>query len=189
MNAQQSRLQQLRALAKLKKRSGGCPQGRAGTSGVLQTSVGGRWASRSAPDLTSPGLPIPLRSSGIKIAETQIPKTSNWANRWQWNAQWVIQGKVSRIDPAAREGTFVVDAELTGPLPSSARPDLSVDGTIELERLINVLYVGRPLGQGQQTVGLFAEPGRPGSHSHSGNAGRTSVSTVEIVSGLREAIK
>jgi len=56
----------------------------------------------------------------------------------------IIQGRVSRIDPAAREGTFVVDAELTGPIPASARPDLSVDGTIELERLSDVLHCRAP---------------------------------------------
>jgi len=95
---------------------------------------------------------------------------------------------VSRIDPAAREGTFTVDASLTGPFPASARPDLSVDGTIELERLDNVLYVGRPaFGQGQQTVGMFrlSPDGQEAVHTQV-LLGRSSVSTIEIVSGLRE---
>ena len=78
-----------------------------------------------------------------------------------------------RIDPAAREGTFVVDVALTGPLPASARPDLSVDGTIELERLSDVLYVGRPaFGQGQTTVeAVSPEPGWTGSCAYSGHTG------------------
>jgi HlyD family secretion protein len=95
---------------------------------------------------------------------------------------------VSRIDPAAREGTFVVDASLIGPLPPSARPDLSVSGTIELERLENVLNVGRPaFGQGQSTVKMFklTADGR-GAVRVPVTLGRTSVSTVEIVDGLRE---
>src|SRR6185369_5700352 len=99
-----------------------------------------------------------------------------------------IQGAVVRIDPAAREGTFVVDVALTGPLPASARPDLSVDGNIELERLTNVLYVSRPaFGQGQQTVGLFklSPDGQEAVRTQVG-LGRSSVSTIELVSGLKE---
>src|SRR2546426_679448 len=124
----------------------------------------------------------------LKIAETQIKDVKLGQPVAVDTRNGVIQGKVSRIDPAAREGTFVVDAELTGPLPSSARPDLSVDGTIELERLINVLYVGRPaFGQGQQTVGLFRlNPDGQEAIRTQVMLGRTSVSTVEIVSGLRE---
>ena len=100
----------------------------------------------------------------------------------------MIQGLVSRIDPAAREGTFTVDASLTGPLPASARPDLSVDGTIELERLNNVLHVGRPaFGQGQQTVGMFLlTPDGQEAVRTQVTLGRNSVSTIEIVGGLRE---
>jgi len=95
---------------------------------------------------------------------------------------------VSRIDPAAREGTFTVDAALTGPLPPSARADLSVDGTIELERLEDVLKVGRPaFGQGQSTVSMFrlSPDGQEAVRTPVG-LGRTSVNTIEIVSGLKE---
>jgi HlyD family secretion protein len=77
---------------------------------------------------------------------------------------------------------------LTGPLPASARPDLSVDGTIELERLDNVLYVSRPaFGQGQQTVGLFRlNPDGLEALRTQVTLGRSSVSTIEIISGLKE---
>jgi HlyD family secretion protein len=92
----------------------------------------------------------------LRVPETQIkdmrigqPVTVDTRNG-------LIQGQVARIDPAAREGTFEIDVSLNGPLPSSARPDLSVDGTIELERLKDVLKVGRPaFGQAQQTIGMF----------------------------------
>jgi HlyD family secretion protein len=100
----------------------------------------------------------------------------------------LIQGQVSRIDPAAREGTFTVDVTFTESLPQSARPDLSVDGTIELERLRNVLYVDRPaFGQAQQTVGMFkiGPDGQEATRTQV-KLGRTSVSTVEILDGLRE---
>jgi HlyD family secretion protein len=95
---------------------------------------------------------------------------------------------VVRIDPASENGTVKVDVALEGPLPKGARPDLSVDGTIELERLENVLYVGRPaFGQEQNTVGLFRlEPGGSGAGRVQVKLGRSSVSTVEILQGLAE---
>ena len=97
----------------------------------------------------------------------------------------VIQGQVSRIDPAARDGTFTVDATLTGPLPASARPDLSVDGTIELERLDNVLFVGRPaFAQDGATVGVFKLSNNGEAMRAPVHFGRSSVNTIEILSGL-----
>jgi len=124
----------------------------------------------------------------LKIAETQIKDVKLGQPVEVDTRNGIIQARVSRIDPAAREGTFTVDAELTGPLPASARPDLSVDGTIELERLDNILYVGRPaFGQGQQTVGIFklSPDGQNASRTQVA-LGRSSVSTIEIISGLRE---
>jgi multidrug efflux pump subunit AcrA (membrane-fusion protein) len=100
----------------------------------------------------------------------------------------IIEGQVARIDPAAREGTFTVDVSFSGVLPASARPDLSVDGTIELERLKDVLYVGRPaFGQGQQTVGMFRlSPDGQEARRTQVTLGASSVSTIEVLSGLRE---
>ena len=124
----------------------------------------------------------------LRIPETQIKDVRLGQAVAVDTRNGIIKGRVSRIDPAAREGTFVVDAELTGPLPASARPDLSVEGTIELERLSNVLYVGRPaFGQGQQTVGIFRlSPDGQEAMRTQVLLGRNSVSTIEIVSGLRE---
>ncbi len=188
INAQESRLQQLRALAKLKKDQVDALKVRAGTNGVLQQ------VSVQVGQQVTPGFniarvadPASLKAE-LKIAETQIKDVKLGQPVAVDTRNGIIQGRVSRIDPAAREGTFVVDAELTGPIPSSARPDLSVDGTIELERLTNVLYVGRPaFGQGQSTVSLFRlTPDRQEAVRTPVMLGRSSVSTIEIISGLKE---
>ena len=100
----------------------------------------------------------------------------------------MVDGHVSRVDPSAQQGTVTVDIALDGPLPKGARPELSVDGTIELEHLADVLYVGRPAqGQAESLVGLF-RLGADGVEASRVKVqlGRTSVNTVEIVSGLKE---
>jgi HlyD family secretion protein len=99
-----------------------------------------------------------------------------------------VQGRVSRIDPAAVNGTVTVDASLPAKLPRGARPDLSVDGTIEIERLDNVLYVGRPAyGQSNSVVGLFrVDPGGNTARRINVRLGRSSVNQIEIVDGLRK---
>ena len=124
----------------------------------------------------------------LKIAETQVKDIKLGQPVEVDTRNGVIQGRVSRIDPAAREGTFTVDAALIGPLPGSARPDLSVDGTIELERLENVLNVGRPaFGQGQSTVSMFKlTPDGQEAMRTPVVLGRSSVSSIEIINGLRE---
>ena len=188
MNAQDSRISQLRTLAKLKRDQATSLKVRAGTSGVLQE------VSVQVGQQVTPGLniarvadPASLKAE-LKIAETQIKDVRLGQPVAVDTRNGIIQGEVQRIDPAAREGTFTVDVALTGPLPASTRPDLSVDGTIELERLTDVLYVGRPaFGQGQQTVGLF----RLSPDGHEAvrvqvQLGRSSVNTIEIVDGLKE---
>jgi hypothetical protein len=93
-----------------------------------------------------------------------------------------------RIDPAVQDGTVTVDVELVGDLPRGARPDLSVDGTIEIERLENVLYVGRPAyGQAGSTVSLFRmlEDGETAERVDV-VLGKSSVNTIEVVGGLAE---
>jgi multidrug efflux pump subunit AcrA (membrane-fusion protein) len=99
----------------------------------------------------------------------------------------VIPGRVSRIDPAVREGTVTVDVKLEGSLPQGARPDLSVDGTIELEHLADIVYVGRPaFGQPNSAVTLFRTDadGKGATRVHV-KLGRASVNTIEVVEGLR----
>jgi len=188
INAQDSRIQQLRALAKLKKDQVDALKVRAGTNGVLQV-VAVQEGQQVAPGVNIARVADPASlKAELKIAETQIKDVKLGQPVAVDTRNGIIQGQVSRIDPAAREGTFTVDAELTGPLPGSARPDLTVDGTIELERLENVLHVGRPaFGQGQQTVGMFRlTPDGTEAERVRVTLGRNSVSTIEIVSGLRE---
>lgn len=188
LNAARSRLQQLQVLAKLKKDQLDALKVRAGSPGVLQE------VSVKAGQQVTPGLniarvadPASLKAE-LKIPETQINDVRIGQPVAIDTRNGIIQGQVSRIDPAAREGTFTVDASLTAPLPPVARPDLSVDGTIILERLENVLNVGRPVfAQAQQTVGMFVlTPDGSEARRTQVQLGRTAVSTIEIISGLRE---
>jgi HlyD family secretion protein len=187
-NAQQARIQQLRALSELKKSQVDALKVRAGTNGVLQ-QVLVQVGQQVTPGFNMARVADPASlKAELRIAETQIKDVKLGQPVEVDTRNGIIQARVSRIDPAAREGTFVVDAELIGPLPASARPDLSVDGTIELERLENCLNMGRPaFGQGQQTVGIFKlSPDGQDAIRTQVVLGRTSVSTIEIVSGLRE---
>src|SRR5216684_883800 len=188
INAQDSRIQQLRALAKLKKDQVDALKVRSGTNGVLQV-VAVQEGQQVAPGVNIARVADPASlKAELKIAETQIKDVRVGQPVAVDTRNGIIQGQVSRIDPAAREGTFVVDVELTGPLPGSARPDLSVDGTIVLARLNNVLNVGRPaFGQGQQTVGMFRlTPDGQEAVRTQVALGRSSVSTIEIISGPKE---
>ena len=188
LNATTARLQQLRTMARLRKDQVEALKVRSGTNGVLQV-VAVQEGQQVTPGVNIARVADPASlKAELKINETQIKDVRIGQPVAVDTRNGIIQGHVSRIDPAAREGTFVVDAELTGPLPGSARPDLSVDGTIELERLNNVLYVGRPaFGQGQQTVGMFRlTPDGQEAVRTQVALGRSSVSTIEILSGLKE---
>ena len=188
LNAAASRLSQLRALATLRRQQVDELKVRAGSGGVLQqvlvtegqqVTPGTNIARVADPASLKAVLRVAeTQISGVRIGQPVIVDTRNG----------LIQGTVSRIDPAAREGTFEIDASLIGPLPPSARPDLSVDGTIELERLKDVLKVGRPaFGQAQQTIGMFVlSPDGTEAERRSVKLGRNSVSQIEILEGLKE---
>ncbi|HEY3104222.1 MAG TPA: HlyD family efflux transporter periplasmic adaptor subunit [Pyrinomonadaceae bacterium] len=188
MNAQQSRISQLRALAKLKREQVDALKVCAGTSGVLQ-QISVQEGQQVTPGVNIARIADPASlKAELKVAETQIKDVREGQAAVIDTRNGLIRGQVSRIDPAAREGTFVVDVTFTETLPESARPDLSVDGTIELERLRNVLYVDRPaFGQAQQTVGMFklGPDGQEATRTQV-RLGRSSVSTIEILDGLRE---
>jgi HlyD family secretion protein len=161
---------------------------RAGTNGVLQ-QVTVQVGQQVTPGFNMARVADPASlKAELKIPETQIKDVRIGQPVEVDTRNGIIQARVSRIDPAAREGTFTVDAELLGALPPSARADLSVDGTIELERLENVLHVGRPaFGQPDQTVGMFRlSPDGQTAVRTQVKLGRGSVGTIEIVSGLRE---
>ena len=124
--------------------------------------------------------------AAIKIAETQAKdvQLDQFAEIDTRNG--LIPGHVIRVDPAVDNGTVTVDVALDAPLPKGARPDLSVDGTIELERLENVLYVERPVqGQPESLVSLFkvGANGRDAARVQV-KLGRSSVSTIEVLQGL-----
>ena len=103
----------------------------------------------------------------------------------------VVEGRVMRIDPAVQAGTVQVDVDLVGALPSGARPDLSVDGTIEIERLADVVYVGRPaFGQPGSTVGLFRlDADSDIARRVPVKLGRASVGVIEVAQGLKPGDK
>ena len=188
LNAASSRLAQLRVLAKLKRDQVDALKVRAGTAGVLQ-QVSVQVGQQVTPGFNIARVADPNSLKAVlRIAETQIKDVRIGQPVLVDTRNGIIQGTVSRIDPAAREGTFEIDAQLQGPLPPSARPDLSVDGTVELERLKDVLKVGRPaFGQAQQTIGMFVlTPDGSEAERRTVRLGRNSVSTVEILDGLRE---
>jgi HlyD family secretion protein len=185
--AQQARIEQARALATLRRNEMRALKVRAGMDGVLQqvpVDVGQHVTPQT--NLARVGNPSRLKAE-LKIAESQakdiqIGQTASIDTR-----NGVVSGKVVRIDPAVQNGTVTVDVAMDGVLPKGARPDLSVDGTIELERLNDVLYVGRPaFGQEQSLVGLFKlQDGGPLAARVQVKLGRSSVNTVELVSGLK----
>jgi len=188
LNATSSRLQQFRALAKLRREEVEGLKVRAGTGGVLQ-QVSVQVGQQVTPGFNIARVADPASLKAVlRVAETQIKDVRVGQPVIVDTRNGLIQGQVSRIDPAAREGTFEIDASLVGPLPPSARPDLSVDGTIELERLKDVLKVGRPaFGQAQQTIGMFVlTPDGSEAVRTSVRLGRNSVSTIEIIEGLKE---
>ena len=188
LNAASSRLSQLRELAKLRRHEVENLKVRAGTAGVLQQVLVqvGQQLDNGA-NIARVADPTSLKAV-LRVAETQISGVRIGQPVLVDTRNGIIQGKVSRIDPAAREGTFEIDASLIGPLPPSARPDLSVDGTIELERLPDVLKVGRPaFGQAFQTVKMFVlSPDGTEAEHRTVKLGANSVSTIQILEGLRE---
>ncbi len=157
-----------------------------GFSGVLQ-QVPVEVGQRVGPGANLARVADPGRlKAELKIAETQAKDIEVGQSAEIDTRNGIIAGKVSRKDPAAANGTVTVDVSLTGELPRGAVPDLSVDGTIQLERLENILYVGRPsLGQEQSTVGLFKLVNADGNATRvQVSLGKSSVNAIEVKSGL-----
>ena len=186
--AQEARVGQLRSLYDLRRQQVDFLKVRAGMSGVLE-QVPVEVGQQVAPGTNVARVADPTRlKAELRIAETQARDLTIGQVAQVDTRNGVIAGKVTRIDPAAQNGTVTVDVALDGELPRGARPDLSVDGTIELERLDSVLYVGRPaFGQEQSTVGLFRLDSETGEASRvQVKLGRSSVNTIEILEGLKE---
>ena len=186
--AKQAEIEQDRALAQLKQTQVQNLTVRAGIRGVLQEQPlkVGQWVTPGT-TLAKVVQPDHLKAE-LKIPETQAKDIQLNQPASVDTHNGVIAGHVMRIDPAVYNGTVTVDVALDDPLPSGARPDLSVDGTIDLERLSNVLYVGRPaFGQENSTVGMFVlQPDGKTAVREQVKLGRSSVNTVEILGGLKD---
>jgi HlyD family secretion protein len=187
LQAQQSHVDQQRALYDLKRSELDSLHVRAGIEGVLQlvpVDVGQHVTPST--NLARVADPKHLKAE-IKIPETQAKDITIGQPATVDTRNGILKGQVSRIDPSVQNGTVTVDVLFTEPLPNGARPDLSVDGTIELENLKDVLYVGRPVhGQSDSTIGLFkiVEDGSEGLRV-SVKLGKSSVNAVEILQGLK----
>ncbi|MFN8060860.1 MAG: HlyD family efflux transporter periplasmic adaptor subunit [Vicinamibacterales bacterium] len=160
-------------------------QVRAGFAGVLQV-VPVEEGARVTPGTNLARVANPSRlKAELRIAETQAKDIQIGQVSQVDTRNGVIPGRVSRIDPASQNGTVLVDVALEGELPKGARPDLTVDGTVELERLDSVVFVGRPaFGQEHSTVGLFKLTPNGEANRVQVKLGRSSVNTIEIVEGL-----
>ena len=185
---QQAKVEELRALAELKQTQLQRLKVQAGVDGVLvelplqvgqHVLPGTELAKIVQPNHLMAELKIPeTQARDVQIGEPASIDTHNG----------VIAGEVSRVDPAVQNGTVTVDVKLPGELPKGARPDLSVDGTIDLERLEHVLYVGRPaFGQESSTISMFKlDPTGNGAVRVQVKTGRASVNQIQIDAGLKE---
>jgi RND family efflux transporter MFP subunit len=188
MAVQQAKVDQMRTLAQLKEKQLDALKVRAGIDGVLvdlplqvgqHVTPGTMLAKVVEPDHLM---------ATLKVAETQARDVQIGEPASVDTHNGVVAGTVMRVDPAVQNGTVTVDVKLTGELPKGARPDLSVDGTIDLERLDNVLYVGRPaFGQENSTISLFklGADGQMASRVPV-KVGRASVNSIQVIEGLHE---
>jgi HlyD family secretion protein len=188
LRVQQATVDQARAMADLQNSRLKSLRLTPGFSGVLQqvpVEVGQQVAQGQ--NLARVADPSRLKAE-LKIAETQAKDIEIGQTAEIDTRSGIIPGRVSRKDPAAANGTVTIDVSLTGELPRGAVPDLSVDGTVQLERLDNILFVGRPsLGQDDTTVGLFKLIDASGTAMRvQVSLGKSSVNSIEVKTGLNE---
>jgi HlyD family secretion protein len=184
--SKQAAVDQAKQLATLKSNQVEALHVRAGMSGVLQqlpVQIGQR--VKVGDNLARVADPTKLKAQ-VKIAETQAKDIQIKQQAVIDTRNGTVNGHVARVDPAVEQGTVTVDVAFDEALPKGARPDLSVDGTIELERLDNVVYVGRPaFGQENNTVGMFKlVNGTSNAVRTPVKLGKSSVNTIEILNGL-----
>lgn len=185
--AQQARIAQIRALLQLKRGQVATLRVLAGTGGVLQemqVEVGQQVTPGT--NLAKVVEPQNLKAQ-LKIAETQAKDIQLNQEAKIDTRNGIVTGHVVRIDPAAQQGTVTLDVAFDGQLPQGARPDSTVDGTIELERLNDVVYMGRPVsGQAQSVISMFKlEPDGKNAVRVQVKLGRSSVNAVEVLEGLQ----
>lgn len=158
----------------------------AGEEGVLQSLTGelGQWvlAGQVLGTVAQPG----RLKAVLRVPETQAPDVVLGHRASIDTRNGLVAGRVMRVDPIAQNGTVTVEVALEGALPRGARSDLSVDGTIEVERLDDVLHVGRPAyGQPESTVGIFKiDPSGNTATRVNVRLGKASVNTIQVMSGL-----
>ncbi|WP_213804280.1 efflux RND transporter periplasmic adaptor subunit [Granulicella sp. dw_53] len=185
---QQTKVAQAQALLGLKQKQLDALSVRAGISGVL-VDLPHQVGEHVAPGTTLAKVvqPDQLKAS-LKIAETQARDIQIGQPAEVDTHNGVISGKVMRIDPAVQNGTVTVDVELAGALPQGARPDLSVDGTIDLDRMTDVLFVGRPaFGNENSTISLFKlGPDGKTAVRVPVKVGRASVNSIQLLEGLQD---
>ena len=185
---EQAKVDQARTLAALKQKQLDALRVRAGITGVL-VDLPMQVGQHVQPGTMLAKVVQPEHlMAALKIAETQARDVQFGEPASIDTHNGVISGTVMRVDPAVQNGTVTVDVKLTGDLPRGARPDLSVDGTIDLERLDNVLYVGRPaFGQENSTISLFRldTDGKEAARVPI-KVGRESVNSIQIFEGLHE---
>jgi HlyD family secretion protein len=187
IDAQEVSLQSSRAAYELKKKQVDQLTIRAGVDGVLQevdVEVGQRVAAGAL--LAKVADPSKLKAV-LQIPETQMKDVRIGMEASVDTRNGIIPGRVIRIDPAAQNGTVGVDVALPGALPEGARPELSVDGTVHLEKLSNVVFVDRPVsGEPGATIGLFKlDPDGRSATRVNVKLGRASVNTIEVRDGLK----
>jgi multidrug resistance efflux pump len=185
---QQAKVDEIRALTELKQKQLEALKVRAGIEGVLvdlPLQVGQHVTPGTM--LAKVVQPNHLIAE-LKVAETQARDVQIGQPALVDTHNGTVSGEVMRVDPAVQNGTVTVDVKLTGELPKGARPDLSVDGTVDLERLDNVLYVGRPaFGQESSTISLFKlDPDGKGGVRVPVKVGRASVNSIQVLEGLNQ---
>jgi HlyD family secretion protein len=190
--AEQAEMERLRAMLDLRREQRTRLKVRSGVDGVLQR-LGEHEMLRigqqvmAGANLARVADPARLKAE-IKVVETLAKDVVPGQKAMVDTRNGRVAGHVVRVDPAVVDGTVTVDVALDGPLPRGARPDLTVEGVIEIERLEKVLFVGRPVqGQAESTVGLFRlRPGGREAERVKVHLGRSSVNTIEVLSGLDE---
>src|SRR5882724_2969813 len=191
LQAQESHVQQQKVLYQLKKSQLDALHVRAGINGVLQL-VPVEVGQHVTPGTNVARVADPKKlKAESKIAETQAKDIAIGLKATVDTRNGVVVGHVSRIDPSVQNGTVTVDVAIDDALPPGARADLSVDGTVEIENLKDILYVGRPVhGQSDSTIGIFKLVDDGGEAVRVNvKLGRASVNTIEVLSGLQAGDK
>jgi RND family efflux transporter MFP subunit len=183
---EQTKVQQAQAVLALKQKEQDALSVRAGIAGVL-SELPHQVGEHVAPGTTlAKVIQLDQLKASLHIAETQARDIQIGQPAEIDTHNGVIPARVTRIDPAVQNGTVTVDCELLGPLPQGARPDLSVDGTIDLDRMTDVLYVGRPaIGNENSTISLFrVSPDGKTATRVPVKVGRASVNNIQVLEGL-----